>query len=98
LRHLLDASGNIQQAESQMSDMASEEGGEGSGGRRPMKAIARGSSSGSSGHRNAKVRLPKSEDYRPPKAFREDLLEALKEKYPKVYEDIIQKYYKRLVE
>ena len=42
--------------------------------------------------------LPKAEDYKPPKEFREELLESLKEKFPETYEDIIHKYFKRLSE
>jgi hypothetical protein len=45
-----------------------------------------------------KVRLPRADDYRPPKEIREEILNALKEKYPKTYESIIHKYFKRLAE
>jgi hypothetical protein len=50
------------------------------------------------GDPTGRVRLPRVQDFKAPKAFREELLESLREKYPKIYEDIIHKYYKRLSE
>lgn len=97
LRDLLAGNSELQQAQSSMADMAMQQGG-GQGGGSPIRAIPRSPSLGSTGQRTGRVRLPKSDEYRPPKEFREDLLEALKEKYPKIYEDIIHQYYKRLVE
>jgi len=44
------------------------------------------------------VKLPGAEEYKPPKEFREEIIEALKEKYPKLYEELIKQYYKRLTE
>ncbi len=81
-----------------MADMAMQQG-EGQSGGSQIRAVSRPSGNAGQGNqRTGRVRLPKSDEYRPPKEFREDLLEALKEKYPKIYEDIIHKYYKRLVE
>ena len=60
--------------------------------------MSRGGQTGSRGTASGKVRLPKAEDYKPPKEFREELLRSLKEKYPDIYEDIIHKYFKRLSE
>jgi hypothetical protein len=96
------AQAGLEQAQSMMSQMAMEQGGgggsegPGSGGGTRVMARPGGSGSGSQTGNSGKVRLPTAEDYRPPKAFREDLLEALKERYPKTYEDVIRKYYKRL--
>jgi hypothetical protein len=92
---LSSAQNELQNAQDAMSSMSGSGGSGSSGG---MKVMARPMGSSSSGSRVGPVKLPRAEDYRPPKEFREDLLEALKEKYPKVYEDIIHKYYKRLTE
>ena len=53
---------------------------------------------GRMGFRDGKVRIPKSEDYQVPREFRQDIMDALKENYPKIYKDLIKKYYKRLTE
>lgn len=44
------------------------------------------------------VKIPSAEEYQPPKEFREELLEGLKQKYPKTYERMIREYYRRLTE
>ncbi|NOZ85587.1 MAG: DUF4175 family protein [Deltaproteobacteria bacterium] len=44
-----------------------------------------------------KVNIPRPEDYRVPKEFREDLLEAMKRPAPKEYKEMIKKYYEELV-
>jgi len=53
---------------------------------------------GQMGARTGRVELPGVEEYVPPKEFREELLKALKEKYPEKYSEIIKKYYKKLTE
>jgi hypothetical protein len=63
-------------------------------GRRRIRVMSRGVT----GVQNAPVRIPTEEDYRPPVAFREELLKSLKEKYPEIYDDVIHKYYRRLTE
>jgi hypothetical protein len=50
---------------------------------------------GASGSQSGPVRIPRAEDFRPPKEFREEVLKSMKEKYPKTYERIIQDYYER---
>jgi len=48
-----------------------------------------------------KVKLPSADDYKVPPAFREDIMKYLRENRPSgspYYEDMILKYYKRLVE
>jgi hypothetical protein len=57
-----------------------------------------GGRSSGRGKNTGKVTLPRADDFRAPKAFREDLMESLKENFPKVYEEIIHSYYKRLAE
>lgn len=97
LRHLMDGQSMMEQAGGQASEMAQQQGGDGPGGRGSVRVLGR-TRGGQSGVQTAPVRLPRAEDYRPPAAFREELLKALKEKYPKVYEDVIHKYYRRLTE
>ncbi len=97
LSHLLQGQSELEGAQGAMSEMASQQGpGSGGGGGRMIQVVPRGG--GQRGTQMGKVKLPSAEDYRPPKEFREELLESLREKYPKVYEDIIHKYYKRLSE
>ncbi|OVE76784.1 hypothetical protein BVX98_04800 [bacterium F11] len=99
LHHLQSAQNALSQAQQAMGELAGQQmpSGPGGGGRRP-RVIFRGKQAGSQGQKVGKVKLPKAEDYRPPKEFREELLESLKEKYPDIYEDIIHKYFKRLSE
>ncbi|MEW6041176.1 MAG: DUF4175 family protein, partial [Elusimicrobiota bacterium] len=66
---------------------------------KPMANFIQGKGSGGiMGVRTGYVELPKKEDYIPPKEFREELLNALKEKYPQTYSEIIKKYYRKLTE
>ncbi|MBI2058970.1 MAG: DUF4175 family protein [Nitrospirae bacterium] len=44
-----------------------------------------------------KVQIPTSDQHKVPKEFREDLLEAMKEKYPDKYEKPVKKYYEELL-
>jgi len=53
---------------------------------------------GRMGFREGHVRIPSPKDYQAPKEFRQDVLEALKEKYPEMYRELIKKYYRRLTE
>jgi hypothetical protein len=44
------------------------------------------------------VKIPGSEDYKPPEAFREDILDAMKkEKPPDAFKDQVKRYYEELV-
>ena len=95
LRHLQDAQSSMEEAQDGMSGR---QGSGGPGGRSPKRVLSRGRNQGAMGTQTDNVRLPRAEDYKPPKEFREELLKSLKEKYPKIYEDIIHKYYKRLAE
>ncbi|MCB4755641.1 MAG: DUF4175 family protein [Elusimicrobia bacterium] len=100
LNNLSNSLSMLEQAQNDLSEMAMEggEGKPGGGGGSGAKVLLRGTAMGSRGAQNAPVKLPTIKDYRPPKEFREELLEALKEKYPKTYEEIIHKYFKRLSE
>ncbi len=51
---------------------------------------------GSQGFRNGVVKIPGADDYLPPKEFREEILDSLKEKFPKSEENLIKDYFKRL--
>ena len=44
-----------------------------------------------------KVNLPTEDQYKVPGQFREDILKAMKNKYPKKYERLVGEYYKELV-
>lgn len=69
------------------------------GGRKPQAFYIQGrSASGPMGVRQGYVPLPSAEQYKVPKEFRQEILESLKEKYPKVYEKIIKEYYQKLSE
>ena len=66
--------------------------------RQAMRSGAR--SGGRVGHRRdrrERVAIPQPEDYRVPKEFREDLLEAMKRPAPEDYEDQVKRYYEELV-
>jgi hypothetical protein len=70
--------------------------GENSG--RPKGSSIQMKSGGIYGISNAPVELPDIKEYKPPREFRQELMEALKEKYPEEYEKIIKEYYKKLTE
>ncbi|MFB0527869.1 MAG: DUF4175 family protein [bacterium] len=53
---------------------------------------------GRMGFREGYVKIPETHEYQPPKEFRQELLEALKEKYPEIYKELIKQYYRRLTE
>ncbi|MBU0952476.1 MAG: DUF4175 family protein [Elusimicrobia bacterium] len=55
-------------------------------------------SGGNAGVKSGAVELPDINDYLPPKEYREELIKALKEKYPQTYEQVIKQYYKKLTE
>jgi hypothetical protein len=66
---------------------------------RPMAGSIQPMPGGSgAGARAASVRLPKADEYKPPREFREELLRSLREKYPKAYERTIKEYYERFAD
>jgi hypothetical protein len=44
-----------------------------------------------------KIKLPGEDQFRVPGQFREEILEAMKNKYPKKYERLVSEYYRELV-
>lgn len=92
LRHLRDAQEGMRSADRQMETMP------GAAGRPAGASIQPLGAQGASGARSGPVRLPKPEDFRPPREFREELLKSMKEKYPKSHEGTIQDYYDRWAE
>ncbi|MFH1260244.1 MAG: DUF4175 family protein [Elusimicrobiota bacterium] len=81
--------------QSMSGEMQSREG----GGRKMQASMIQGKGAGGrSGVREGYVPLPSAEQYKVPKEYRQEILESLKEKYPKVYEKIIKEYYKKLSE
>ena len=43
------------------------------------------------------VRIPGADDFKPPEAFRKDLLEAMKQAAPDAYREQVKRYYEELV-
>jgi len=74
-------------------DKMAEEGGEGG-----ISVVMPGQGqSGVLGTREGKVSVPQEKDYKPPKEFRQDIMDSLKEKLPEKDKDDIEEYYKRLL-
>lgn len=97
LSNLQAAQDALSEAQSAMRRVAAEQGTGGGSGGQP-RVLLRGGGSSKGGGKTGKVRLPRAEDYKAPKAFREELLESLREKYPEAYEQVIHEYFKRLTE
>ncbi len=96
LDQLRKAREGLSQAEKEMRQQS---GGSGSGAGNAvrMKGIA-ASRGGISGVKNGTVRLPGADEYRAPRQFRQELLEGLKESYPKKFEKDIRTYFRSLAE
>lgn len=62
----------------------------------PSKGV-RSSGGGILGTLEGYVKIPSPKEYKPPKEFREDIMDALKEKFPPKYKDLIEEYYKKLL-
>jgi len=43
------------------------------------------------------VKIPNADSFTPPREFRQDILEAMKEKPPTAYENQVRRYYEQLV-
>jgi hypothetical protein len=52
---------------------------------------------GSPSRPREKIEIPGAESFQPPRAFRQDLLEAMKEKPPSAYRSQVRRYYEELV-
>ncbi|MFN3202980.1 MAG: hypothetical protein ACE366_31595 [Bradymonadia bacterium] len=53
---------------------------------------------GRRGTRNDKVRIPGADEYQAPAEFRQELLEAMKDRAPEAYEEQVRRYYESLVQ
>jgi hypothetical protein len=60
--------------------------------------LGRGGAPGRLGVREGYVRIPQPGEDETREAFRKQLLKALKERYPRVYEELIKGYYQKLLE
>lgn len=90
LRHLRDAQDGMESSSQGMSKMKQFLGQPMTGSVQPASGSA-----GVSGAQSGPVRIPRAEDFRPPKEFREEVLKSMKERYPKTHERVIQDYYER---
>lgn len=87
LEHLREAQDRISQAIQTLRSLSTNGGGRDSlGRRRPGRAGAEGST--------GEVPLPRADDFRPPAAFRQELLDSMKESYPRDQEGPVQDYYR----
>jgi hypothetical protein len=92
LEYLSKAQGSMQDAMQSLQQMQGQM-------NKPMAGFIQGKQGGGvAGVRTGHVELPGIDEYVPPKEFREELLKALKEKYPEKYGEIIKKYYRKLTE
>ncbi len=55
------------------------------------------SEGGSSRGPRERVKIPDASAFRPPREFRQDILEAMKEKSPAAFQDLVRRYYEELV-
>ncbi len=69
-----------------------------SAGSKPSLIQPRNQSGGKQGSKAGTVRIPGAEEYLPPKEFREEILESLKEKYPQAQEETIKQYFKKITQ
>tara|TARA_B100001989_G_scaffold253303_1_gene239750 strand:+ start:11384 stop:14425 length:3042 start_codon:yes stop_codon:yes gene_type:complete len=71
-------------------------------GKQGQKPGQKGNRSGSGqrmgNRRQNEVKIPKPGDHKAPKALRQDILDAMKEKVPKRYRERVRRYYEKLVE
>ncbi len=79
-----------------LSDEADKIAGEGGEGGLTVVMPGQGQS-GILGSREGKVSVPREKDYKPPKEFRQDIMDSLKDKLPEKDKDDIEEYYKRLL-
>ncbi|OGS45522.1 MAG: hypothetical protein A2539_10170 [Elusimicrobia bacterium RIFOXYD2_FULL_34_15] len=85
----------LKNASEQMSQMAKSSGSRGGMGQPKIRTSGGG---GYTGFRSGFVKIPSADDYKPPKEFRETIIESLRQKYPQKYDTIIKDYFKRLIE
>jgi len=91
-----EALNRLESMKSKMEDLIQEQGGGGG----PMLLSSGGKSSGSKGLNGRSTRyhkLPGKKEYKPPKEFREDIMDSMKDEKPKKYRDDIEEYYRKLL-
>jgi hypothetical protein len=81
-----------------MSESGGKMSSEGSGAGKPKGSVMGSKVNGMTGIRVEPVKLPDANEYKPPREFRQEIMDAVKEKYPKQYEQIIKDYYRKLVQ
>ena len=89
---------NLKEAAQGLSDKLGQMAGGSGGG---MMVIATGKSGqmpgGVLGTVDGHVKMPAEKDYKPPKEFREDIMDSLKEKMPEKDKDEVEEYYRKLL-
>ncbi|MHB9154153.1 MAG: DUF4175 family protein [Endomicrobiales bacterium] len=91
LEHLTQAQKGVSSAMEAMGERGQKAG-------KPVASPLQMRSGGGTGFRSAPVKLPRINEYKPPREFRQEIMDALKEKYPPQYEKLIREYYRRLTE
>ncbi len=92
LSHLRKGQEGLQSAQSELQKIKQ------SAGSKPSLIQPRNQPGGQKGSRTGSVRIPGAEEYLPPKEFREEILESLKEKYPQSQEETIKQYFKKITQ
>ena len=92
LEYLENSRNSLQSAKEQLSNQGK------NAGKPKGSSVQMRSGSGMTGFKTAPVKLPKIDEYKPPKEFRQEIMDALKEKYPVEYDKIIKEYYRKLTE
>lgn len=91
LSYLREGQEKLQNVQQQFGKMAQTFGPRGSG-----LIQRRAQSGGNIGFRTGVVKIPGADEYLPSREFREEILDSLKERYPKSEEGVIKNYYKKL--
>ena len=89
---------HLQAGRSEMAGAPGRMAGHGQNSGTPVAGAVQVRSGGMTGLSSTPVKLPRAADYKPPREFRQEILDALKEKYPVQYEKIIKEYYRKLTE
>ncbi|OQA92217.1 MAG: hypothetical protein BWY26_00403 [Elusimicrobia bacterium ADurb.Bin231] len=96
LENLLKAKDSLSSASEQMEKMSS--GSRPSGSSGAVKMRSGSADGGSSGISKGFVKIPSVDEYTPPAKIKEEIMNALRKKYPSKYENVIKEYYKSLIE
>ena len=96
LENLLKAKDSLSSASEQMEKMSL--GGRPSGSSGAVKMRSGSADGGSTGLSKGFVKIPSVDEYTPPAKIKEEIMNALRKKYPSKYENVIKEYYKSLIE